>query len=48
MFCIDVLTEPQIDPIILDFSTFPALGNGGAQIVDFGSANRRKLGFFVP
>ena len=35
------------DNIVLDFPVFPALGNGGAESVDFGSANRRKLGFFV-
>jgi len=45
MFGVDVLTyKPQIDPIVLDFPIFPALGNGGAQYVDFGSGNRRKLG----
>jgi len=45
MVGVDVLTWPQIDPIVLDFPIFPALGNDGAQSVDFGSANRRKLLF---
>jgi len=35
MFGMDVLIYPQIDPIVLDFPIFPALGNGGAQSVDF-------------
>ena len=48
MFGMDVLTQPQIDPIVSDFPIFPALGNSGAQSVDFGSANRRKLGVFAP
>jgi len=31
MFGMDVLKyKPQIDPIVLDFPIFPALGNGGA------------------
>jgi len=34
--------------MVLDFPICPALGNGGAQNVDFGSANRRKLMFFAP
>ena len=38
MFGMDVLTQPQIHPIILDFP------NEGAQSVDFGSADRRKFG----
>jgi len=42
MFGMDVLTKPQIDTIVLDFPIFPALGNGGAESVDFGFANRRK------
>ena len=49
MFGMDVLTQPQIDTIIvLDFLIFPALANVGTQSVDFGSANRQKLGFFAP
>jgi len=32
-------------PIVLDFPIFPALGNGGAQCVDFGSENRQIWGF---
>jgi len=31
-------------PIVLDFPSFPALGNGGAESVDFGSENLAKLG----
>jgi len=42
----DILT--QIDIIVLDFPIFPALGNGGAQSVDFESENRQKLVFFRP
>jgi len=38
----------QIDTVVLDFLIFPALRNGGAQGVDFGSANRQKLGVFAP
>ena len=36
MFGMDVLTQPQIDVIVLDFPIFPTRGNGGAQNVDFG------------
>jgi len=45
MFGRDILTQAEIDAIVLDFPIFPALGNGGAQIVDFGSENRQKWGF---
>ena len=38
MVGVDVLTWPQIDPIVLDFPISLVLGNGGAQSVDFGSA----------
>jgi len=48
MFGMDVLIEPQIGPIVLDFPIFAALGNDGAQSVDFGFANRRQLGIFAP
>jgi len=48
MFGMDVLTQPQIDPIVLDFPIFPALENDGAQNVDFGSANLQKLWIFAP
>jgi len=48
MFGVDVLIYPQIDPIVLDFPIFPALGNSWAQSVDFGTANRQKLGVFAP
>jgi len=37
-------TYVQIDAIVLDFPIFPALRNGGAQSVDFGSDNRQKWG----
>jgi len=47
-FGMDVLTYPQIDPIVLGFPIFSALGNGGAQSASFGSANRRKIGVFRP
>ena len=36
-----VLTEAPTDAIVLDFSSFLALENGGAQSVHFGSENRR-------
>jgi len=48
MFGMDVLTEPQIDPIVLDFPIFLALANGEARSVDFGSENWQKLGVFAP
>jgi len=48
VFGVHVLTQPQIDAIVLHFPVFPALGNGGAQRVDFVSANRQKLGVFAP
>jgi len=41
-------SHSQIDTIVLDFLIFPALGNGGAQSVDSGSANWQKFGFFAP
>jgi len=47
MFGMNVVTEPQIDPIVSDFPIFPALGNGGAQSVDYGSENRQNW-FFCP
>jgi len=37
----------QIDPIVLNFPIFLALGNGGAQSVDFGS-QICKIGGFRP
>ena len=48
MFGVDVLTQPQIDDIVLDFPIFPAVGNGGAQSRDFGSENSQKVWFFAP
>ena len=48
MFGMDVLTQPQIDLIVLDFPTFLALGNGGAQSVDFWSENGHRFGAFAP
>jgi len=48
VFGVDVLTKPQIDPIVLDLPIFPAVGNGGAQSVDFWPENRQKLGIFAP
>jgi len=33
--------------IVLDFPTFPAVWNGGAQSHDFGSENRQKVGVFA-
>jgi len=49
MFGMDVLTQPQIDAFVLDFPNFRALGNGGAQSVDFGSGKVRKMWFnFAP
>ena len=43
MFGVDVLTQPQIDAIVLDFPIFPAVWNGGAQSRDFGSENAKNL-----
>jgi len=40
MFGMDILTWPQIDPVVLVFPIFPALENGGTQSVDFGSRNQ--------
>jgi len=48
MLGMDVLTWPPIDPIVLDFPIFPALGNGSAQNADFWSENRLKLWVFAP
>ena len=49
MFGVDVLTQPQIDAIVLDFPIFPAVANGGAQSRDFGTENRQKAsGVFAP
>jgi len=45
MFGTNVLTWPQIDPTVLDFPTFSALGNGGAQSVDFESEMCKNRGF---
>jgi len=47
MFDMNLVTEPQIDPVVLDFPIFPALGNGVAQSVDYGSENRQNW-FFRP
>jgi len=41
----EVCVTPQAWLVVLDFPIFPALRNGGAQNVDFGSGNRRKWGF---
>jgi len=48
MFGMDVLTWSVIDPVVLDFPIFTALGNGWAQSVNLGSTSRRKLGVFAP
>jgi len=45
MFGMDALALPQIDPIVLDFPISLELWNGGAQSVDFGSANWQNVGF---
>jgi len=37
--------EPQIDTIVLDFPISLALWNDVAESIDFGPANRRKMGF---
>jgi len=47
MFGMDVLTWPRIDPIVLAFPIFAALGNGGAQSVDFGPENQQQLEVFA-
>jgi len=41
MFSMNVLNYP----VVLDFPIFLALGNGGAQSVDFGYDNRQNGGF---
>jgi len=43
MFGMDVLTWPRIAIVVLDFPIFPAVGNDGAQSVDFESENWQKL-----
>ena len=45
---VNVVAQPQINPIVLDIPISLALWNYGAQSVDFGSANSRKLGVFAP
>ena len=45
MFGMDVLTDPQIDAIVLDFPILPAVGNGGSQSRDFGPKIAKKWGF---
>ena len=41
-----VLGYPKTGPIVLDFPISLALRNGGAQSIDFGFANWRKLGLY--
>jgi len=48
LFGVDVLALPQTDPFVLHFPISLALWNGGAESVDFGSENRRKLGLISP
>jgi len=47
MVGMDVPTLPPIDPIVSDFPIFSALGNDGAQSVDFGPESRQNWGVFA-
>jgi len=45
MFGMDVLTKPQIDLIVLDFTIFLALGNGGLKVSILGLQIDKNCGF---